>query len=147
MKNRLVAIVLIFGGCLLLGGCLLNPPYYYDEPESAGEVAKLIFRLAFVKPWILVPALWHLIETGDFLVPLQGMVVALIIGGIHIGLGSLLMNLHRFVPKEKSTSKLGTMLIGLVSEVGQPFGAGMTLYGAFLWLSCFVVNILSLLLD
>lgn len=130
--RRGLFLVILALSLLSLSGCFLGAPdvYAYDTETLGGFVA-LIIRLAFTRPWILLPALWHAMKSdpgggfmGGFLSGLTHALFVLPIGGIHIGIGALLMR----VSKNKN-------------DFFQSLGSIFVLYGLFIWLSCFVVGV------
>ena len=155
MRKRLAATALIFSVCLFLSGCLLNVPDIYYEPETVGEVAKIVLQVAFVKPWILVPAFWRVCSNPD---ELSGAMIILIafVGGIHFAIGAIAIKLANKLDinfssspsSSKETKDLPTPLILPVSLLMLAILGGMIMgiYGLFIWTSCLIVTLLGLLL-
>jgi hypothetical protein len=158
MRKRLAATALIFLVCLSLGGCLLNPPNLYYEPETAGGVAKIILRVAFVKPWILLPALWRGCSNPDEF-SFEMFIFVFFVGGIHFVIGAISMALAKKLEinplSSKETKNLPTETKNLPTLLVLPAyllviailgGTIMGLYGLFIWGSCLIVSLLGFLL-
>lgn len=137
--------------CLSLGGCLLNPPNLYYEPETAGGVAKIILRVAFVKPWILLPALWRGCSNPDEF-SFEMFIFVFFVGGIHFVIGAISMALAKKLEinplSSKETKNLPTLLVlpAYLLVIAILGGTIMGLYGLFIWGSCLIVSLLGFLL-
>ena len=130
VKGLLGTIFLSF--CLLLCGCMASVPSYVEEPESIGQLVILLLRVAFIRPWLLLPSLWNGITQSwsDWTMdPFSLGILIGLIGGIHIGLGALIFTIGGEI--HDSLASIGTI---------------WALYGGFIWVSCFVVWILASLL-
>lgn len=121
---------------LVCGGCLLSPPELVEEPNSVGQIFQLVLRVAFVRPWLLLPTLWtgpDVIREGgrDFVsgfnLTFQYGVLVFLVGGLHVSLGLALLSLFKS---------------GVLGRIGAVFA----LYGLFIWLTCLIASLLGLLL-
>jgi len=155
MRKRLAATALIFSVCLFLSGCLLNVPDIYYEPETVGEVAKIVLHVAFVKPWILVPAFWRVCSNPDDL-SVAMIILIFFVGGIHFAIGAIAIKLAEKLgitsssspSPSKETKDLPTPLVlpVFLLMIAILSGMIMSVYGLFIWISCLIVTLLGFLL-
>jgi len=139
--RALFVVILSLSTLLFITGCFLPAPDPYEfDTDTLGGVVKLILRLAFTRPWILLPGLWRIVELetesgGGFIAGFdfgfQYALVVFFIGGIHFGIGALLSGGFR----QKTTNFL-TFIAAIFA-----------LYGLFIWTSCAGAFFLGFLLE
>lgn len=134
---QLSVLGLYLAACaLLLTGCIPSNLNYLSNPRFPEGGVRQLIHFAFLKPWILLPAMWNAIwaptEEGFFGGLVHGFTVTFFVffvGGVHVGLGFLMYWTFDHVCKRTSG------LVLLVGSLLRSCGGLMLLYGIFIWLS------------
>lgn len=140
IARSILAVVLLTAAAFLLAGCMVPAGLdHLREPGTPEGGLRHIFRFAFMRPWILVPALWRsILSPGD-----EGFVEGIVhgfthtifvalVGGLHVLIGFPVMSVLTRGKKPEDPVP-GGFFGGLLV-----FGAAlMMLYGLFVWASCF----------
>lgn len=137
------AFLCLLGLAVLLTGCIPVDLQYLSNPRFPETSLRQLLHFAFLKPWVLLPAMWAAIfspSREDFVIIVANgilyMFFATLVGGVHAGIGYLL----KLVCKEIPERSFFTLLKFLLATAGD----FMLAYGAFIWLSCLGASLVAL---
>ena len=115
----------------------------------------IVLQIAFVKPWILVPAFWRVCSNPDDL-SVAMIILIFFVGGIHFAIGAIAIKLAEKLgitsssspSPSKETKDLPTPLVlpVFLLMIAILSGMIMSVYGLFIWISCLIVTLLGFLL-
>lgn len=136
------AFLCLLGLAVLLNGCVPVHLHYLSNPRFPETSLRQLLHFAFLKPWVLLPAMWAAIfsppeESFSYIVAngLLYMFFATLVGGVHVGIGYLLALIFKKIPE----LSFFTVFKFLLAAGGLIF-----LYGVFIWLSCLGASLVVL---